>query len=80
MRKLKLDLNALEVTTFETDEAAGGIGTVMGRVDHAYDTKAACPPETDTCYHPETCAQGCLATTTTLEFTALTMCNCLTDA
>ena len=53
MRKLRLDLDAVQVETFVTHAAAAGKGTVDARQGRE---TFGCPPPTDTC--GDTCACG----------------------
>jgi len=50
MRKLKLEIEELEVTSFETQAADGERGTVAGHLNIALDTNRTCGDWMDTCW------------------------------
>lgn len=69
MRKLKLDLDALEIESFETDETAEARGTVEGRNPPPVQTEATCGQYT--CGNEYTCAQWYTCANTCAD-----SCNC----
>jgi hypothetical protein len=56
MKKVKLNLEALAVESFATDEAAGSRGTVLARSDTNYEIGGTCGSEYNTYY--ESCLAG----------------------
>ena len=68
MRKLKLDVEKLEITSFATDERERARGTVGG---HGNQTAASGPY---TCEFFETCPVGCDSGVNTCGFTCGSVC------
>lgn len=65
MRKLKLDLSKLEVTSFEPDNATTERGTVEGHIPPSFRTDCVPCHTGDAAYTcdftcPASCYQGCL--------------------
>lgn len=84
MAKIKLDLDALAVDSFVTDEARSAKGTVRARGDFGYaeegEDVAITAPITatiaETC--PATCRITCPASCDTCYVTCVTRCSCPT--
>ena len=69
MKKIRLDLSALAVSSFDTVRTGTGTGTVHGHDDSGYGTYAD-PSCAHSCYHPGctdycTMRTGCCRPTTT---------------
>jgi len=81
MAKIKLDLNALAVDSFVTDQALGATGTVRARADFGYDGDAhevaITATMAETC--PATCRFTCPASCDTCYVTCVTRCSCGTQ-
>ena len=57
MRKLRLDLDALVVETFETAAALAGGGTVRGNLRYTDAGGSGCPVDTCTCGETSCCPE-----------------------
>lgn len=84
MAKIKLDLGALEVDSFVTDQALGAAGTVRARADFGYEqdgevviTAPITATMAETC--PATCRITCPASCDTCYVTCVTRCSCGTQ-
>lgn len=85
MAKIRLDLDALTVDSFVTDDALAATGTVRARADFGYEgdaneveiTAPITATVAETC--PATCRITCPASCDTCYVTCVTRCSCPTQ-